>query len=144
MAAPSSQLLASEKIGELGFAAYRPRNKFQGVPLKRCLWIGPDEQYASIPEAVWLESNIPSSRIVLRSSSSLSNAAAVKSGLACAVLPVILGDNDKDMVRIAADVLLHREIWLLQRRGTPSDGAVGVTATWLAQVFKAVSSQLRG
>jgi DNA-binding transcriptional LysR family regulator len=141
MAAPQKADGLGVKVCDLALAAYRPRNKFQGVPLKRCLWIAPDEELAHTPEAQWLQSNIPADRIVMRSNANICNAAAVKAGMVCAVLPTLIGDNDKDMVRMDAGVCLRREMWLLRRYDDPST-AVSFTASWLTRLISDLAPQL--
>jgi DNA-binding transcriptional LysR family regulator len=144
MAAPRDTRFAALKVADLAFAAYRPRNRFHGVPPRRCHWIGPDASFAHIPESAWLEANIPPDRIVMRSNANISNAAAVRSGLVCAVLPSIIGDGNKDMVRMEIGVVLRREIWLLHRHDVDPDGAVAAVIGWLKAVFAEIAPQLSG
>lgn len=142
MAAPNDARQRADKVGYMSVTAYRPRTQFHGVPMRRCAWIGPDEEYATIPEGRWLNANIPSERVVLRTNYTLSNAVAVRSGIGCALLPVIIGDNDRDMVRMQPDVILRREMWLLYREGTTDSSAIGVTVSRLKRAFKDLAPQM--
>jgi DNA-binding transcriptional LysR family regulator len=142
MAAPKNATTASFKIGEISFAAYRPRNRFLGVPYKRCSWIGPDQSFMDLPESRWLSDNIPAERFIMRSNANICNAAAVKAGVACAVLPVLVGDRDRDMVRMEMGVLLQREIWLHHRHEITADSPIGVCVTWIKRVFRDIAPQL--
>jgi DNA-binding transcriptional LysR family regulator len=143
-AAPTDRAATSLKLGVISFAAYRPRNRFHGVAAKRCSWVGPDESFVHIPEFRWLTENIPRDRIIMRSNANICNAAAVKAGLACAVLPVLVGDKDRDMVRMEMGVLLQREIWLLHRQEVQTDSPIGVCAAWIRRVFRDMAPQLSG
>jgi DNA-binding transcriptional LysR family regulator len=144
MAAPTTATYAAEKVADLAFALYRPRNRFHGVPPRRCLWVGPSSEYATVPEAAWLEANIPADRIIMRSNANICNAAAVKAGMVCAVLPSLIGDNDRDMVRMDGGRVLHREIWLVRRVHTDPTSAIGVTVEWLQALFRDLEPQLAG
>jgi DNA-binding transcriptional LysR family regulator len=142
MAAPKDTASAAFKLGDLAFAAYRPRNRFHGVPIKRCPWVGPASEHADIPEFRWLTDNIPADRIVIRSNVKNCDVAAVKAGVACSILPVLMGDNDRDMVRMDIGVLLTREIWLHHRHGIEADSSIGVCVAWLNRVFHDIAPQL--
>jgi DNA-binding transcriptional LysR family regulator len=141
-AAPKDGTTAAFKLGAIAFAPYRPRNRFLGVPLKRCPWVGPDDTLVSIPEFRWLNENIPRDRIIMRSNANSCNAATVKAGVACAVLPVLVGDKDRDMVRMDLGVLLRRELWLLHRHEVLADSPIGVSAAWIRRVFRDMAPQL--
>jgi DNA-binding transcriptional LysR family regulator len=142
MAAPDSGLVAAEKMCDLAFALYRPRNRFAGLPPHRCDWIGPDEAYAYVPEIRWLEQNIPPSRFVLRSNNIANYQAVAKAGLACAILPTCLGDHDRDLVRLQPEPVLTREVWMLTRPDIDPASAIGVTALWLKRLLQGLGPAL--
>jgi DNA-binding transcriptional LysR family regulator len=142
MAAPTSGMVHARKLCDLAFALYRPRNRFAGLAPHRCDWVGPDEAFAHVPEVRWIEQNIPVSRFVLRSNSMSTYLSLVKAGAACAILPVCLGDHDRDVVRLQPEPVLQREIWMLTRADTPPESAIGCVASWLARLFQDIGPAL--
>lgn len=134
--------LAAVSLGRMAFAAYRKRSHFEGLPLKRCPWIGLNENYVQTSQGRWLAERVPQERLVMRTNSVIADMAAVKAGIGCAVLPVLLGDNDRDLVRMTESIVLHRDIWLLWREETCADSAIGITIARLKQAFKELAPQI--
>jgi DNA-binding transcriptional LysR family regulator len=77
--------------------------------------IGWGEEAAGIAAARWLDSAVPGSAIVYRTSSLIGQLNAAKEGIGLAMLPCYLGDPEPEIVRALPDPLpeLSRELWII-------------------------------
>ena len=63
--------------------------------------------------AQWIANNVPGAQIVQRASAMSSIIAAVRAGVGAAILPTIMGDDYRDLVRLMPPLPIHPPCWLV-------------------------------
>jgi DNA-binding transcriptional LysR family regulator len=100
------------------------------------VFVGFDEVNAYLPEAVWLSRAFPRSRVSVRSSNQLSQAAAARTGAGIALLPLYVGSSDSRLQLCPLEVEPpSREVWMVMRRQDRKDIAIRRVADYLEQLF---------
>jgi DNA-binding transcriptional LysR family regulator len=80
-------------------------------------WIIPDDSLTKYPVMIWTRQHIPPEQVVSTSTSILTMAAAVRSGLGLAVLPCFMADTDRQLVRLSVPIdEISSTLWLLSHR----------------------------
>jgi molybdate transport repressor ModE-like protein len=92
LARPEDGELIARRLVTIGYGFYGAQDWSERIGAGGSLvFAGFDEANAHLPEAVWLACNFPGARLVFRSNSQMSQAAAARSGGAIALLPHFLG-----------------------------------------------------
>jgi len=77
-------------------------------------WVAPDEQLAHLTQAKWVRQHVPEERIVARVDSLAGMVDAVRQGLGVGMLLCLLGDQERELVRLASpDEALDTQVWVL-------------------------------
>ena len=80
-------------------------------------WVVPDLSLERYPVTGWLRARVNPERIAASSTSVLTMAASVKSGMGFAVLPCFLGDTDSKLIRVSEPIdEVTSKLWLLTHR----------------------------
>ena len=110
-AAPADESLVGRKIGDSLWAVYASRAyvKRHGgadriADIDRHAIVQFDGDMADSRAAKWLQSVAPRARVAARSNSLSALVLAVKSGAGLAVVPVIVGENERDLVRVLGPI----------------------------------------
>lgn len=152
IARPRQESLVARRIGSLGFALYaapaylarrgepRPGASFAGHDL-----IADDETNAWSAELKWMAAMTRGARVVVRMASWQGRTRVVESGAGISVLPCLLGDASKRLVRLGrrADVL-RRELWLLVHRELRHVARIRVVLDFIADLADERAAQLTG
>lgn len=124
--------LVTMDFGFFGSSSCRDLVANGGEPV----FVGFDEVNAYLPEASWLSRTFPRSRITLRSSSQVSQAAAARSGAGIALLPFYVGASDPLLHRCLLEVEPpSREVWMVMRRQDRKDISIRRVADYLEELF---------
>jgi len=100
------------------------------------VFVGFDEVNAYLPEAAWLSRTFPRSRVSVRSSNQLSQAAAARTGAGIALLPLYVGSSDPRLQLCPLEVEPpSREVWMVMRRQDRKDIAIRRVADYIEQLF---------
>lgn len=103
------------------------------------------EDQAHLPEARWLEEQLPKARVALRSNSRAAQRAAVQAGLGAACLPCIMGDGYPGLVRMpGAGPGPAREVWLGVHSDLRHMPRIRAVIDVLDQAFARARHQLAG
>lgn len=125
--------VATFGFGIFGTREWRERLK-EGAPPLFC---GFDEASAHLPEAIWLRRRYPEARLVMRSNSQTSQAAAARAGQGIAVLPGFIAAGDHVLVPIPlGEEPPPRDLWLLTRRDVATVPPIRAVADFLAALFR--------
>lgn len=77
-------------------------------------WIGFDDSLRHLAAARWMQSRVPTERVICRASSLLALRAAAHAGMGVAPLPCYLADPDPGLYRVQAPVAdMESALWLL-------------------------------
>jgi DNA-binding transcriptional LysR family regulator len=119
---PTEGDLWGRKLADVAWAVYGSKRylKRHGTPHGTCdlathTLIGWDETTSGIRAAEWLATMVPSSRVVYRTNSLVSQLNAAKVGLGLATLPCYLGDPERELMRAVRRPIaeLVRELWIV-------------------------------
>ena len=117
---PTQPHLVARSLGPAAWALYAseayaarrapldPRRHLEGHDV-----IGFDDELARTIGARWLREHGDRGRVVLSSSSLLSQAAAVVAGLGVSPLPCLFGDVQPGLRRLLPGVIGHHDVWLV-------------------------------
>ncbi|EAV45077.1 transcriptional regulator, LysR family protein [Stappia aggregata IAM 12614] len=149
---PETDTLIARKIGELAYAVYGSADYVANHPAARtvdryklCAWLGfaPDDLWYP-SQMRWLETRLPQMP-TLRSNTMTTLMNMTASGAGLCLLPVFMGDNNRDLVRLTEPlpeltnvehIIVHRDL----RR----EPAVRKAMDAIAEVFHQMGPQLRG
>ena len=98
--------------------------------------VGFDEGNQHLPEALWLRTAFPHSRLAFRSTTQLGQAEAASSGLGIALLPIFIGDTHPNLVPVDLSATPpERGVWLLARRESLKTPAIRAVIEFLTDLF---------
>jgi DNA-binding transcriptional LysR family regulator len=106
--------------------------------------IGFDDFLKSTPGALWFERHGKGARVVLRASSILSVLNAAIAGMGVAALPCFLGDVEETLVRIGAERIGLREVWLVVHPDVARTARVRVVMDFLIEAMTASAERFAG
>ena len=137
-ARPDDGDLMVRRLVTLGFGFYANADlEARHAAGAEAAFVGFDETNAHLPEAVWLARRFPGRRLVLRTNSQISQAAAARVGHGIALLPHFLGRADASLRRIfLAETPPTRELWLLTRRDAAAIAPIGLARDFLSKAFR--------
>jgi len=125
-------------LGTMGFGFYGTPVLCEAVEGgAEPVFVGFDEENASMPDAVWLARHFPRARVAFRANNHLSQAIAARTGAGIAVLPHYIGRQVPGLRACAlTPVRDPRDMWLLIRGQDRKDRAIRTVADHLQQVFE--------
>jgi DNA-binding transcriptional LysR family regulator len=133
--------LASALFASRGYAKQHSRPE-RGAAWLGHHFVGYPDRMSYLPEFAWLDEAVASGAGITRADDANSIRSALRAGVGVGVLPCILGDRDRDLVRFTDEV--HREtIWLVSPAEAASTRPVKVTLAFIAEVFKQNGQALR-
>jgi DNA-binding transcriptional LysR family regulator len=130
------------RAGELGSTLYASRGyaKKHPRPEPSSAWSG--HRFVSYPDRIsyvpgfdWLDEVVASGAGITRTDDANSILSAVRAGVGVGVLPCVLGDRDRELVRLG-DEVRRETIWLASPTEAASTRAVKVVLGFVADVFK--------
>jgi len=122
----------TKRIGRLDYAVYGPH----GAATDQLRWIGYEEGLRHLPQARWIAAAIDggeTSSLCVNDAETIIQ--AIQAGLGKSVLPCRIADFDKRLRRIAPQVVLSREAWLLTHRELRHHGRIAAVVAWLQELF---------
>jgi DNA-binding transcriptional LysR family regulator len=117
------------------FAAAKPKRK---AALGQARWLQFSESMLHLPEAQWLEKNVPEDSIAMRTNSLEVLINAVAHGIGQMLLPVHVARKNPELKQLGG-VALSREIWLVYHQDDRATPRIRAVADWLIGVFKTYS-----
>ena len=147
---PESGDFVVRRAGELGSALYASRAyvKRRPLPVGRDGWaqhhlIGYPHRVAYNPGFRWLDEMLGEVAGVTRTDDAQALCRAIEAGLGIGVVPCLLGDRSRELVRVGAE--RHSEtIWLVAPTEMAGTRAVKKTFSFVASVFRRHASALVG
>jgi DNA-binding transcriptional LysR family regulator len=135
---PKDSDLVARRVAKIAFGYYASpayRDKLDAGA--HALYIGYDEDSDAVAEAAWLARELRDKRVVFRSNSQMSQAAAARAGYGVALLPRYLAADDPRLVAMALGALPpERDVWLLIRPDLAKVPRVRAVADYLIEVFE--------
>ncbi len=126
----------TRRIGRLGYAAYGPR----GLAPEDLPWIGYEEGQRHLPQARWLadtaEGGLPAPLLVNDAEALVG---AVEAGLGRSLLPCCIAEGNDRLERLAPEIALSREVWLLAHHELRRHGRIQAVIAWLEELFARLS-----
>jgi DNA-binding transcriptional LysR family regulator len=112
------QNLVGRRVGQIQTAIYASKAYLgehgQKKDWAEYHWVAPDEALAHLAQAKWVREHIREERIVARVDSLLGMAEAVRHGLGAGLLLCLVGDQEPDLVQLAApNEELDTQVWVL-------------------------------
>jgi DNA-binding transcriptional LysR family regulator len=135
---PSEPGLIVRKVGSFGFGLYGAVSYLKATPRHAFAFIAYDDSMDDAPQQKWLQTVAASSEIVLRTNDLENQAAAARTGLGVAVLPLFLGETDPTLERYdAPSAPPSRDVWLLVHRDLRQAPLVRAVMEFLTECIKA-------
>ena len=110
------ETLVGRRVCALAWAVYGPPH-LVGMDFVEILgqrWIGLGDNLAHIPQARWMEQEVPPQRVVMRVNTILGLAEAIEAGVGVSVLPCFIGDVLPALARLSDPVSeIGASLWLL-------------------------------
>jgi DNA-binding transcriptional LysR family regulator len=106
--------------------------------------IGFHSSLSQQPAAQWLEERAGRASVVLRSREMTDMVAAASSGLGLAVLPCVLADVERGLVRLTPEVLASRTLSLVYRREMRLSAAVSAVIDFVFEIIGANAALIEG
>ncbi|MPZ09779.1 MAG: LysR family transcriptional regulator [Kiloniellaceae bacterium] len=126
------------RIGSLAFSVYAAK----GAEAADRPWVTYEERFLHYPQARWVAANVaPDDLARLRINDAEGLAQAVRSGLGRGVLPDFMAAQDAALVRMSAEPVLHRDLWLLVHPDLRQLPRVAAVLDWLAALPAALQAE---
>jgi DNA-binding transcriptional LysR family regulator len=144
------EALVARKLGEVASALYASRAYLEraGAPdpsdLAGHAVIGFHRSLSQMPAAQWLAARAAKATIVLRSREAMDILAAAQSGAGLAVLPCLLGDADRSLVRLTPEPVATRRVSLVYRREARLSPEVRSVSSFIVDIMRQQAPKLRG
>jgi DNA-binding transcriptional LysR family regulator len=106
--------------------------------------IGYDVSLALSPAARWVEARAGQARVVVRSRELTDMLAAARSGAGLALLPCVLADAERGLVRLTPRVLATRMLSLVYRREMRQSAAVTAVIQFVIDVMREGAARIAG
>ena len=144
--------ILAQKIGVIGIGVFASRGYLKRAGQPRDLGsvrghdvIGPRATMGFLPGAAWSRAAEAQGRVVLRTDSIASMAAAAAAGLGLCALPLFMASRHKKLVHLhAPHVVDGRDAWLLVPKDLRSVARVRVVRDFLADLVRAHGPALSG
>jgi len=136
LARPNRELSAvTRRIGQLGYAVYaRKSKKAESLP-----WIAYEDSMSDLPHARWIREQMSMDDhelpcLLVNDAEAI--LAGVQNGIGKSLLPVIVAEKDRKIVRIGSEKNLIREVWVTIHPDMRKLARVRAVVDWLISVFK--------
>jgi len=139
MGRPRDAGLVTRKLTDIAygfFAAPALVGKRREVDLAADPFVAFDESLASTPQERWIAKFAPGRRVVFRCNSTASLAAAARSGVGVAMLPLFVAATTPDLVRLAGPEPVPHELWLLVHGDLRRAPRVEAVIAWVDELVK--------
>jgi len=140
--------LVARKLSDVGYAFYAAKGSAAArrgsVDLAGDGFVGLDEGLAGAPQERWIERVAPGRRMVFRSNSTASLAAAVRAGVGVGVLPRFVAERDAGLVRLDGPEPVNHELWLLVHGDLRRSSRVQVVIEWVDELVARARPALAG
>lgn len=135
---PAKGELIARRIAVVSYALYASRAYLKRMESGETpVFVGFDEDSETLPEATWAKRALADRRLILRSNSQMSQAAAARGGFGIALLPNLIAQDMPDLVRVdLLDTPPTRELWLLMRPDVAKIPKVRIVADYLIGLFE--------
>lgn len=124
--------LVGQKIGSLDFSLYCPA-KMQNTKA----WVSYEMMHRDLPQARWINSALskdPDATSPIHVTDVETALEAVAAGLGKTLLPSVLAENDKRVIKCPSpDKLPSRDLWLLSHRQNNARAAMNALKTWMRE-----------
>lgn len=110
---PEEKGLVARRLGSLAYGLYGARAYVEATPEPYRVFLGYDEELAQSPQQIWLEALAQGRPIVFQSNDLSSLISAARAGMGLAALPHVLARAADDLVCVAEEDGVTRELWLL-------------------------------
>jgi len=140
--------LVARKLSDIAYGLYAAKGsgpaRRGSVDLAGDGFVGLDEGLAGVPQERWIERVAPGRRVVFRSNSTASLAAAVRAGVGVGVLPNFVAGRDPGLVRLDGPEPVNHELWLLVHADLRRSPRVQVVIGWVDELVAAARPGLAG
>jgi DNA-binding transcriptional LysR family regulator len=140
--------LVGREVASIGFAVYIPaawHAPGQQPDLTAHAWVGPDDSLGHLPMARWLDAQHHDRRVRYQIDTLVGMREAVRTGLGCAVLPCLLGDDVPGLVRVGDPIPeLQGRLWLLSHPDLRGSARVRAFLDFMADYLRARQPLLAG
>jgi DNA-binding transcriptional LysR family regulator len=121
----------AQRLGAVGYAVYAAaKAKPADLP-----WATLEDAYAHLPEARWTARTSGKLKPDFKASRTETIREIVAVGLAKALLPQLMGEQDRRLVRISDENVLSREVGLIRPFGESAMPHLDVVTKWLKKLF---------
>ncbi len=145
---PRDTGLVTRKLSPVAFRVYGSRafaaERRGRIDLARDPLIGLDESHSRVPQERWLDEVAPGRRVVFRSNSTASLAAAARAGVGAAILPCYIAERDPELVRLEGPEPVDHELWLLVHGDLRRAPRVRAVIEWVDDVVERARAVLAG
>jgi DNA-binding transcriptional LysR family regulator len=122
----------AQRLGTVAYAVYAAvRTAPADLP-----WATLEDAYAHLPEARWTAKTSGKSKPEFKANRTQTIREIVGVGLAKALLPQIMGEQDRRLVRISDQRILCREVGLIRPLGEPPTPHLSMVTQWLEKLFR--------
>jgi len=104
--------------------------------VKNCRWISYHDDKNILPVTRWLKQKVKTEQIKLYCSTLMALLQGVKSGQGLAALPIFVGEQTEDLIRLTPALTdLNQETWLVLNRNAGRVQAIKAVSTWIGEIF---------
>jgi DNA-binding transcriptional LysR family regulator len=100
MGRSSDDRLVGRKLGGVGFGLYAARGTGETVDVRGAPYVWFDDTVGRLPHDDWLSEHAPEAKIVFRANRQQTLLEAVRRGLGLGILPCLIADPDRALVRV--------------------------------------------
>jgi len=119
------------RLGTVGYAVYAAvKTKHADLP-----WATLEDAYAHLPEARWTAKACGKNQPDFKASRTETVREIVAVGLAKALLPQLMGERDRRLVRVSEENILSRDVGLVQPLGDSAMPQLDIVTAWLHKLF---------
>jgi len=138
---PSDAEVVVRKLATVRFALYATGAYLAATAPASRSYIAYDAGKDEMPQQVWLQAQIGSARIALRSNDLAIQAAAAAAGAGIALLPEFMGGQDARLAKVPhAGMALEREIWIAVHSDLRQVPRIRAVMAFLAGCFDGVQA----
>lgn len=134
MVEPQGKQNIVRRIGSVEFALYAAPD-IARLPPQQWRYIAFDETLAHVPQQRWLEEFAGSRPLDLLTGDFHSQFAAARAGLGVALLPCVMGQPCKELVRVCGEQPAPRSVWMVIHADLKHAPAVRAVADMLVAAF---------
>lgn len=122
----------AQRLGTVAYAVYAA----VGAAPADLPWATLEDAYAHLPETRWTAKTSGKSKPEFKANRTQTIREIVAVGLAKALLPQIMGEQDRRLVRISDQGILCRKVGLIRPLGEPPTPHLNMVTQWLEKLFR--------